>query len=198
MKRPASTATKLAAFRKKHHAMPSRAMTAAAMAGPTTRARLKPLELSAIASGRSSRPTRSIIIAWRAGISIDAMSPPVKARMSRWPIVIRSVTVSSQSADAWQRKANCAIRTMRSLSERSTIAPAGIVKTRIGTDAAVATRPTRKALFVSWSASQPSAIVCIHEPMRESVCPIRKSRKFRCLTTMRNGLIEAGADTAEI
>ena len=62
-------------------------------------------------------------------------------------------------------------------------------------DDAVATSPTRNALFVSSSASQPCAIVCIHVPISESVWPIQKRRKFRCRRTTRNGLIVGGAVT---
>src|SRR3954463_13419519 len=85
------------------------------------------------------------------------------------------------------------MRTRRSLSARSTIAPAGSEKSRIGMDVATATSPTRKALLVSSSASHPSAIVCIQVPMSDIVCPIRKIRKFRCRTKTRNGLRDAEA-----
>ena len=122
----------------------------------------------------------------------------MNARASSQPIVIRCVTVSSQSEDASTRNAICAMRTMRSLSERSTMAPAGIVKSRMGMDDTVATRPTRKALFVSSSASHPCAIVCIHVPISESVWPIRNRRKFRCRRTTRNGLSVVGAGTVAI
>ena len=70
------------------------------------------------------------------------------------------------------------------------MAPACIVKARIGTDDAVATRPTRNALLVSSSASQPSAIDCIQVPINESVCPMRNRRKFRWRRKTRNGLID--------
>src|SRR6476646_6330327 len=86
------------------------------------------------------------------------------------------------------------MRTSLSLSARSTSAPAGSEKSRIGMEVATATRPTRKALLVSSSASHPSAIVCIHGPMSDIVCPIRKIRKFRCRKKTRNGLSDAGAE----
>ena len=55
--------------------------------GPMTRAMLKPLEFSAIAPGRSRRPTRSTINDWRAGISNAMMVPFASARMSSHAIV---------------------------------------------------------------------------------------------------------------
>jgi hypothetical protein len=51
-------------------------------------------------------------------------------------------------------------------------------------------------LFVSSSASQPEAIVCIHVPMSDNVWPIQNNRKFRCVTSTRNGLID-GAETGD-
>ena len=54
------------------------------------RARLKPLELSAIAPGRSSRPTSSMTNDWRAGISNALIRPLAVARASSHPIVMSS------------------------------------------------------------------------------------------------------------
>src|SRR6185503_5433753 len=50
--------------------------------------------------------------------------------------------------------------------------------------------PTTKAEFESSSASQPSAIDCIHVPTSESVWPNQNRRKFRWRWMMRNGLID--------
>ena len=59
------------------------------MLGPTMRARLKPPELSAIASSRSSVPTRSMISDCRAGISNAASVPPNRARVSsEWMVIV--------------------------------------------------------------------------------------------------------------
>ena len=52
----------------------------------------------------------------------------------------------------------------------------------------LATSPTTKAELESCSDSHPTAIVCIHDPTRLSVCPIQKIRKWRCRPRMRNGL----------
>src|SRR3970282_1782283 len=58
----------------------------------------------------------------------------------------------------------------------------------MGSEPEATTTPTTNALSDSSSASQPSAIDCIQEPTSESVCPIQKERKFRCVMSTRNGL----------
>ena len=64
--------------------MPAFAMTAAATPGPKMRARLNPLEFSAIASRRSSRPTSSIIIDCRAG-NLDRADRAIDRREREQP-----------------------------------------------------------------------------------------------------------------
>ena len=155
-------------------------MTIAPMLGPMTRARLKPLELSAMAPGRSSRPTSSMTSDCRAGISKAPMKPLASAKTSSQPTVMCPDQVNHQSSAAWTPRSVWAIRTTRSLSDRSTNQPACIDTSRIGNDDAEATRPTRNGLFESSNASQPSDIDCIQVPTRDSVCPNQKSRKFRC------------------
>lgn len=88
------------------------------------------------------------------------------------------------------------MRTMRSLSVRSTSHPACIEIRRMGKDAADATSPTMNALFESSNASHPSDIDCIHVPMSESVCPNQNNRKFRWRWRVWNGFSEVGGCTA--
>ena len=76
------------------------------------------------------------------------------------------------------------------LGHRSATAPAGSESSSTGSDPIDVTSPTRNALFVSSSASHPCAIDCIHVPMSDSVWPVQNRRKFRCVTSVRNGLIE--------
>jgi len=71
----ASTATKLAPFRKNATATSKRAMSRPARPGPTMRALLKTTEFSATALGRSGLPTRSVRKAWRAGMSMARPTP---------------------------------------------------------------------------------------------------------------------------
>lgn len=168
-------------------------MMIAPMLGPTMRARLKPLEFSAIAPGRSSRPTSSITNDCRAGISKAPMKPLTSAKTSSHVTVMCPDQVNHQRSAAWIPRHVCAMRTMRSLSERSTNHPACIEMSRIGNDAADATSPTMNALFDSSSANQPSDIACIQVPISDSVCPNQKSRKFRCRRRVWNGLSDPGA-----
>jgi hypothetical protein len=146
-----------------------------------------------MASCKSSRPTRSIISDCRAGISNAPTTPAKAASASSHSMLICPVQVSHQSSVASTSRRLCARVTSFSLSARSTTTPAGKEKSRIGIDPAKATRPTRKALSVSWSASQPCAIDCIHVPTSDSVCPIQKRRKFRWVARTRNGLRERPA-----
>ena len=104
----------------KHHASPNAAITAAPTAGPTMRARLKPLEFSAIASYRSSRSTSSIISDCRAGISNAENSPFANASPISHPIVMCPVSVSAHSATASASMSACIACTTRSRSARST------------------------------------------------------------------------------
>ena len=61
--------------------MPITLIRTPAMAGPITRAPLKIIELSAIALGKSSRPTISTTKVWRAGMSKAVTRPLTAARM---------------------------------------------------------------------------------------------------------------------
>jgi hypothetical protein len=57
----------------------------------------------------------------------------------------------------------------------------------------LATSPTTNALFDSCSDSHPSAIVCIHDPISESVCPTQNRRKLRWVARTLKGLRDRGA-----
>lgn len=100
---------------------------------------------------------------------------------------MRPEKTSHQSSAASIDNSICAIVTSRSLSVRSTITPAQSVTKKMGSEPAAATTPTMNALSDSCRASQPCATCCIHVPMSETVCPIQKSRKFRCAWRTRNG-----------
>jgi hypothetical protein len=165
-------------------------MTTAPTAGPTIRARLKPLELRAIASWRSSRPTSSTMSDWRAGISKALNSPPHAERATSHPMVMCPDQVNAQRSDASTRRSDWATFTTRSLSARSTTTPAWREKRMTGTEAVAATSPTTNALSLSSSASHPRAMDCIQVPISEIVCPLQKMRKFRCCARTRKGLRE--------
>src|SRR6185437_1853697 len=181
----------------KHHLGPSVPMTIAAIDGPMTRAKLKPAELSAIASTRSSRPTSSTMKLCRAGISNALIVPLSVARMISQLIVRWFDAVNHHSTDAWTSSSDCAILTSRSLSFRSATTPPYRESSSTGSADAPATTPTISALLDSCSASHPSPTDCIHVPMSDRVCPPQNIRKFRCLSG-RNGLLAAAFCTREM
>ena len=99
-------------------------MITAPMPGPTTRARLKPLELSAIAPGSSSRPTRSMTSDCRDGISSELINPFVAASAISQPMVMWPLAVNHQSRPASAASSAWQTRTVLNLSTRSTTTPA--------------------------------------------------------------------------
>ena len=158
------------------------------MPGPTMRARLKPLELSAMASGRSSRPTSSIIIAWRAGISTTTMSrrcgereqPPIVMRPRHGePPEHRRLEPGRRLGDAHEAQL------VRPIDERA----AGIVKSRIGMDDAAA-HEAHEERAVGQLERQPALRHGLHPgaDQRQRLAD-PEERKFRCGRRTRNGLI---------
>ncbi len=129
----------------------------------------------------------------RAGISIEFKTPPSSTSASSQWIVMCPDHAKAQSTDASISISVCAMRTTRSLSDRSASTPAGSENSRIGSEPSAATSPTMYALLVSSSASHPVAIDCIHVPTREIVWPNQNSRKFRCRARVRNGFAERTA-----
>ena len=143
------------------------------MLGPTTRAMLKPLELSAIAPGRSSRPTSSTTkrLARR---DLERVDDAVDRRQNEQPRDVDVVAPGEppeHGTPVWQN-AIWPIFTRRSFSV-AVGDDAGVQREQRARGAirADATRPTRKALFESSNASHPCAIVCIHVPMSDTRLP---------------------------
>src|SRR6185437_2045577 len=180
----------------KHQDRPRPAMIAPPMLGPTTRAMLNPLELSAIAPGRSSRPTSSTTNDWRAGISKALITPFAVASDSSHPIVMCLLHVNHQRSVAWMPNAIWPSLTRRSFSVRSATTPAWSEKRSTGNDPADATSPTMNGLFESSNANQPCAIVCIQVPMSDVVWPAQKIRKLRWRWMVWNGLSDGTAALA--
>src|SRR5262245_8453398 len=176
--------------------MPAFAMTTAPMPGPTTRARLNPLELSAMAPASSLRSTSSMTSACRAGISKALMRPFAAASAISHPIVMWPDVVNHQSAPASSARSVWQIRTAFSRSTRSATTPPCRENRRTGRLAADATSPTRKELFDSSRASQPVAMACIHVPISDTVWPTQNSRKLRC-RSVRNGFAITRADNLD-
>src|SRR5262245_18959340 len=159
---------------------PSRATRAPPIAGPTSRAELNIVELSAIAFARSSRPptiwTRKDC---RTGTSTECTRPRKKLRATTCQTVTRPVSTSAERTRAWTRERLCVARIIRWRFRRSAHTPATGERTRLGAWPAKPTRPSRNAEPVSRYTSQPSATCCIQVPTRETIWPPRNSRKLR-------------------
>ena len=126
----------------------------------------------------------------RAGISTALVSPWMNCSTSSMGMLTCPVYVTSQSTVACARNTACVMRTMRSRLPRSMSAPACMLNSTIGSAPTLATSPTTNAELESWSASHPTAMVCIQEPIRDSVCPTQNSRKFRWRPRTRKGLAD--------
>jgi hypothetical protein len=117
------TARKLAVFSAKQAVLPNVASKAPAMTGPTIRVMLKMEELSAMALPRSSRPTISIMNAWRIGTSKATQVPRMGARIMIHPTVICPVAVSTVSARDSSSMPVCSSISAFRLSTRSASTP---------------------------------------------------------------------------
>ena len=94
------TARKLTPFKKKQVPIPSHAISNPAAAGPSIRALLNIIELSAIALARSSYPTISTTNDCRPGMSNDPMVPLNAARMITYSTRTVPVQVSVARVNA--------------------------------------------------------------------------------------------------
>src|SRR3954467_14374065 len=82
--------------------------------------------------------------------------------------------------------------TILSLLRRSASTPPYSESSSTGKLPAALTTPTRNALLVSSSASQPCPTVCIQVPMSDTVCPVQNILKLRWTCSVLNGLTERG------
>ena len=146
------------------------------MAGPTTRAALNRLELSATAFGSSSRPTISKVSAWRAGASSTSTVPRSAASSSTSQVVMTPASVRAASTPAITIEMTCVQITVRRASRRSTITPANRPNTVNGRNWQSASRPTASGECDSSSTSQPVAMFCIHVPLTDITCPLKNRR----------------------
>ena len=72
----------------------------------------------------------------------------------------------------------CVASRIRRLSCRSASAPPSGPNSRIGPKASAVSIPSATPLPVSWSTSHAAATICIHVPVTEIACPMKKRRKF--------------------
>jgi hypothetical protein len=112
--------------------MPITLIRTPATAGPTTRAPLKIIELSAIALGKSSRPTISTTKVWRAGMSKAVTRPLIAARMITYSTRTTPAQVSAARMNAFNISSTCVVTINRRRSAWSTITPANSVTSSTG------------------------------------------------------------------
>jgi hypothetical protein len=120
---PARTPRKLTPFAKKHHPSPIAPTSTPATAGPMIRAPLKIDEFSAMAFGRSSRPTISTTNDWRAGMSNAFTTPSAAPNANRCGTRMRPVSVSAARANASAIAVVWVARRIRWRLRRSATAP---------------------------------------------------------------------------
>ena len=150
--------------------------------GPITRALLNIDEFSAMAFIKSSRPTISTRNDCRAGTSNALTTPIIAAIAINSPTVIRLVKVKNDSMEAriieltW-----VATMMLRRFIRSATNPPIGPSR-NMGIWPANATVPSSSDDPVRRYTSHASAMLSIHVPTSEIICPPKKSRKLRCFS----------------
>ena len=127
------TAPKLTTFSPKAQARPPAVMTSPARAGPTTRPRLNWAAPRLIAPSRSSVPTRSGVMAWRAGMATAKAHPASSTIVATAATDSRSVAasrVSTAASRVWNRVTPTR---KRRRSKRSASAPPNGPRSTVGT-----------------------------------------------------------------
>ena len=152
-------------------------MTRPATAGPVILARLKTALFSAIAFGRSARPTISMANDCLVGLSTTVARPSPNA--STYTCQIRTVPVTASTPRINARPPMVAwvtIRTRR-LGYRSAIIPPHRLNSSRGRNCSPVAIPTATPLpCVSSSTSQSCATRCIQVPVFEITCPVANNR----------------------
>ena len=159
--------------------MPITLIRTPAIAGPTTRAPLKIIELSAIALGKSSRPTISTTKVWRAGMS-KAVTRPLKRGQN-------DHVLDPHHAGPGQRRQDERAQHQQHLRDDDQPAAIDVVDHHAGEQRHQQHRQVtgetdhaeHQGELVSLSTSHPCATDCIQVPMSETNWPPKNSRKLR-------------------
>ena len=177
---------------------PKKARASPATAGPMTRARLKLALFRAMALTRSRRGTSSAAKACRTGISTALTKPSMVASTMTCQICTTPVTVrpnrmlACSAATTW-----VTIRILR-LSTRSASTPPSGARIMAGRNCSASTVPSCSGVPPSSRTSHGWLTDCIQVPMRLTICPVQKRRKFRCRrAAMPRRKAEAGAGAAD-
>ena len=163
--RAASSTRKARALSAKAAAGPAAARTKPPSAGPSARARLKPMPFSAIAPTRSSRGTNSGVVAAQAGKFSAVPAPIAKVSASRPQGPSASAAAKTASSTPMAAIQSCAAIRVRRRSRMSATAPPGRAKRKTGNMAAACTRLTISGEGASEVISQPALVFWIHMPV---------------------------------
>ena len=149
------------------------AMITPASAGPTTRAALKAIELSAIALASRLRGTRSGASACLSGMSTALTRPSTKAMPSTIGICTTPVAVRTNSTNAWRQAAIWVPMRARRLSIRSASTPPNGARIMDGPNWSTATKPSWIGVPPSARTSHGRLTCCIQVPIRLTTWPVQ-------------------------
>jgi hypothetical protein len=159
--------------------MPNTAITPAALAGPTARARLNVIEFSATACGTSSCSTRAVISACWLGTAKALVTP----RAPEQPITTHSLASpfhASAASSALIAVAQSWVASSSLLrSSRSAIEPAHGESTSTGTNWQKLRTPSRNAECVSRKTTIDAARFWNHVPLADDALPTKYGPKLR-------------------
>src|SRR5436189_1476523 len=162
---------------------PATAMITPASAGPTARAKLNSMPLSADAAARSSFLTISGRTARHVGVSIASPAERANVRTSSSHGETRPMIVATASTVATPTIQNSVYRISRRRSTMSPMAPAGNAKTKNGRADAVCVSATYIGPAPSETMSHAAPTVCMNVPMSDMTSAISRLRK----SGVRNG-----------
>jgi len=138
------------------------------MPGPTMRAALNTEEFSATALCMSSRGTRSLTKAWRAGVSKVVNRPNKSASTYTCQSCTCPVSVTKASANACNVSSVLVIMISRRLPTRSATTPATSDSSMAGMNWKMVRRPSAAGELARSSTSQACAMRCSQVPLCET------------------------------
>jgi len=160
-------------------AAPAAATIAPPSAGPTDRARLKPMEFNPTAPGTCSRGTMSPTEACHAGLKSAPPQPMRKVSARRSHGVSHPAQATTASATETANMKACARSMIRRRSRLSASAPATSAKTMIGRVFDDCTSATIEWLSVISPIAQAAPTPWMSEPRFETWLASQRSRKVR-------------------
>src|SRR5581483_581029 len=156
---------------------PPMPISAPPSAGPTMRMVFEPSELTATAFARSSAPTTSYTITWRAGwLTLSARPSSVAVQYSIQTLITWVMTSAASTTATQELTAVMTTSTERRL-KRSVIAPAKGETVTVVTPRMNEMAPIWNGECVSSKMSQPWATNCTHWPSMVPTLPAQSTRK---------------------